>query len=144
MTRDLWRALHNFCINMTSRSSFNAGQWTTARFKSFVISALRTATRRWPPKFEALRNAFTIRKTNQKTGKLAQHFKCAACSNEFVAKDVQVDHIEPVVDPKSGFQTWDNYIDRMFCEAFNFQVLCKPCHAEKTAAEKQLRNQKDE
>ena len=129
------------CGNFLMRE-YNSGQWTEARFKSFITSALRTATQRWPPKFEALKQAFVDRKINKKTGKLAQHFSCASCKGEFVSKDVQVDHKKPVVDPKKGFQGWEIYIDRLFCETENLQVLCKPCHSVKTAQEKEQRKKK--
>jgi 5-methylcytosine-specific restriction endonuclease McrA len=121
----------------------NGGEWTEARFKSFVTSALRAASRRWPPKYKALKEAFTGRQVNKKTNKLAMHYMCASCSSEFVSGDVQVDHKKPAVDPKAGFISWDVYVDRLYCESSNLQVLCKPCHAEKTAAEKKLRKKKE-
>jgi 5-methylcytosine-specific restriction endonuclease McrA len=120
----------------------NGGEWTDARFRSFVTSALRAASRRWPPKFKALKEAFVGRKTNKKTGKLAMHYKCAKCKKHFVATDVQVDHVLPVVDPKVGFIGWDSFIDRIFCEIENLQVLCKPCHKVKTEEEKAKRKKK--
>ena len=73
---------------------------------------------------------------------LAQHYKCAMCSEEYVAADVQVDHINPVVDPSKGFINWDIYIDRIFCEIENLQVMCKPCHKVKTELEKAERKKK--
>jgi 5-methylcytosine-specific restriction endonuclease McrA len=120
----------------------NGGEWTEARFRSFVTSALRAASRRWPPKYKALKEAFVGKKVNVKTGKLAMHYQCAECKQLFVAADVQVDHIKPVVDPKKGFTTWDNFIERMFCEIKNLQVLCKPCHKIKTDQEKLERKKK--
>jgi len=120
----------------------NGGEWTDARFRSFVTSALRAASRRWPVKYKALKAAFTGRQVNAKTGKLAMHYKCAKCKKLFVAADVQVDHVQPVVDPKKGFVGWDVYIDRMFCEIENLQVLCKPCHKIKTDQEKLERKSK--
>ena len=120
----------------------NGGEWTEARFKSFVTSALRAASRRWPPKYAALKAAFVGKKVNAKTGKMAMHYKCAACKKLFVAADVQVDHIKPVVDPKKGFVSWDSFIDRMFCEIENLQVMCKPCHKIKTDQEKLERKKK--
>lgn len=114
----------------------NDNQWTEARFKSFIISALRAASRRWPPKFAALKKAFIGKKKNIKTGKVASHYKCAECKKHFVAADVQVDHIFPVVDVKEGFVSWDIYIDRMFCEVHGLQIMCKPCHKIKTEKEK--------
>ena len=126
---------------MTSKNK-NGGQWTDARFRSFITSALRAASRRWPPRYAALKEALFTRKTNNNTGKLAQHYKCAECSGLFVATDVQVDHIHPVVDPVKGFVSWDVYIDRMFCELHGLQVLCKDCHKIKTDKEKLERKQR--
>ncbi|CAB5222032.1 HNHc domain containing protein, partial [uncultured Caudovirales phage] len=52
--------------------------------------------------------------------------------------DVEVDHIKPVIDPKKGFTTWDDYIKRLFCTEDNMQTLCKPCHLAKTKLEKEI------
>ena len=111
--------------------------WTEARFRSFITSTLRSGSKRWPPKYTKLNAAKTEKKINKKTGRLAQHYECAKCQQEFPAKEVQVDHIKPVVDPKKGFESWDKYIERMFCEEDNLQVLCKECHAVKTQKEKE-------
>lgn len=120
----------------------NGGEWTEARFKSFVTSALRAASRRWPPKYAALKASFVGKQVNAKTGKMAMHYKCAKCKKLFVAADVQVDHIKPVVDPKKGFVSWDDFINRIFCEIENLQTLCKPCHKVKTDKEKLERKKK--
>lgn len=115
---------------------YNSGKWTEARFHSFIKSALRKASQRWPPKFEALKAAYDSTKKNNKTGRLAKHYLCAECNNVFPAKDVQVDHIHPVVNPEKGFESWGEVIKRMFCEADGFQVLCKGCHLAKTKVER--------
>ena len=70
------------------------------------------------------------------------HYSCAECKHHFIAAEVQVDHINPVVDPKKGFVNWDDFINRMFCEQSNLQVLCKPCHKIKTDQEKLERKKK--
>ncbi len=127
---------------MVDNKKRNGGEWTDARFRSFVTSALRAASRRWPPKYKALKEAFVGRKENKKTGKLAMHYKCAKCKKQFVAADVQVDHVLPVVDPKVGFVSWDDFINRIFCEIENLQVMCKPCHKVKTELEKAERKKK--
>ena len=114
---------------------FNGGLWTESRYRSFITSTLRAGSRRWPPKYQCLNEAKTEKKINPKSGRLAQHYACAECGNDFPAKDVQVDHIKPVVDPKKGFISWDVFIDRLFCEQKNFQVLCKEDHKKKTKKE---------
>jgi len=70
------------------------------------------------------------------------HYKCAKCKKHFVAADVQVDHILPVVSTTEGFVRWDLFIDSIFCEIENLQVLCKPCHKVKTELEKAERKKK--
>jgi 5-methylcytosine-specific restriction endonuclease McrA len=89
--------------------------------KRFIISTLRRATYRWPHRNTALVNARIAR--NQ--------YKCANCEKIFTRKEIKIDHIEPIV-PLSGFTTWDEYINRMFCGVEGLQILCSPCHNEKT------------
>lgn len=110
--------------------------WTPARHKAFIISVLRSGTRRYPPKYECLNAAKTEKKKNKKTGRLAQHYLCAMCKEEFPLTQVEVDHIKPVVDPIKGFKDWNTYIKRLYCKIENFQVLCVPCHKEKSLTER--------
>jgi len=70
---------------------------------------------------------------------MAQHYRCNLCQNEFPQKQVEVDHILPVVDPVNGFTTWDEYISRLFCGKENLQVVCRTCHRAKSALEKTKR-----
>lgn len=122
-----------------SANKHNGGQWTRSRFESFIKSALRAATRRWPQKHQALKDACVGKKLNRATGKEIFHYKCAGCGKLFKGADVAVDHINPVVSPKTGFVSWDVYIERMFCEADGFQVLCHTCHGIKTQNEREER-----
>lgn len=117
-----------------------ASSWTEARRRSFIISVLRSGTRRFPPKYECLNAAKTEKKKNKKTGRLAQHYKCNSCQKEYVATEIQVDHIEPIVDPKTGFTSWDSFIERLFCPIDNLQCLCLGCHKKKTLKEKGVRD----
>lgn len=106
---------------------YNSGQWTESRFNSFIKSALRSASVRWPPRYETLADAYVGTIKNVKTGRMAKHYQCNCCKNAFPAKDVQVNHITPVV-PVDGFDSWDAVIARMYCEKDGLEVLCIPCH----------------
>lgn len=122
---------------MKKRKLFNGGLWTEGRFNSFVTSILRSGSRRWGPKYLTLNAAKTEKKINPKSGRIAQHFLCAKCQLEHVAKDVQVDHIKPI-----GFdKTWDEFINGLYCEADNLQVLCTACHKIKTLSEKKKKKE---
>lgn len=113
-------------------------QWTEGRLKAFIIAVLRSGTRRYPPKWETLKDAYVGIRLNEKTNREGKHYLCALCEGEFPAKEVEVDHIEPVISSK-GFTSWDDYIARLFCDKSNLQVVCKGCHKIKSYNEGQER-----
>lgn len=82
------------------------------------------------------------KKINPSTGRLAEFFSCAGCGGEFTNKDVEVDHISPVVDPSVGFIDWNTFISRLFSGKENYQVLCKSCHKDKSNKERVKRGRK--
>lgn len=102
------------------------------------MSALRGA--RWPVKYAVIKAAFVDKRTNPKTGRQASFYKCSSCKQDFPLKEVQVDHINPVI-PKEGFSTWDDVIERLFCEQDGLQLLCKACHSIKSKKENDERRQ---
>ena len=109
----------------------NAGKWSDGRMRGFITSALRSAMRRWPPKWSTLKDAFVGTKINKKTGRKAKHYKCSICKKEFVQANVQVDHKVPI----GKCSSWDEFITKLFCEQDNLQCLCKGCHKKKTKKE---------
>lgn len=61
---------------------------------------------------------------------------CKHCG--FPTDKPQVDHLDPVgATPGSrksnGGETWDGFMTRLFCAVEGLQVLCRACHALKTA-----------
>lgn len=115
----------------------NNGRWTEARFRSFITSVLRSGSRRWPPKWDVLAEAFVGKWKSKKSGRDAKHYKCAMCEESFPSTQVQVDHIKPI----GSWDDWNYVVEALFCEADNLQVLCKPCHKKKTNKEKKNKNQ---
>lgn len=68
-------------------------------------------------------------------------YNCAKCNKTFGRKEIQVDHLIPVVDPLIGFVDWETYINRLFVDAAGLQILCKPCHKEKSKSENEIRRE---
>jgi 5-methylcytosine-specific restriction endonuclease McrA len=96
--------------------------------RDFVIRVLRRGTYKWPARTIALREARLERGV----------YECAHCKNQFGRKEVHVDHKIPVI-PLHGTNDFNLIIERMFCPASGLQVLCKPCHKQKTKIENDLR-----
>lgn len=115
--------------------------WTEAKFNGFIKGAIRGATRRWPPKTQALKDAWVERGVYKCVGykRRWHHVPVSIKVDGKRVRNVAVDHINPVVCPVAGFTSWDELIDRMFVEADGFQVLCKDCHGQKTADERKIR-----
>ena len=109
------------------------------QLKSFIINSLRRSTFRWPERGKAEKR-FRVPHGHYKNGKVRMGYQCAHCKEVFMKKDTCLDHIEPVV-PDEGFTTFDSYIERMFCSADNFQILCQRCHDTKSADERERKKQ---
>lgn len=127
---------------MAKEKTRNGGEWTESRYNSFIKGGLRSASQRWPPKYRILSEACIGQKLNPASGRVAKFYKCNKCKNDFVAKDVEVNHIIPVV-PVTGFKSWDDTIERMFCEKEGLEVLCKPCHKSITKQENEERKKEN-
>lgn len=109
--------------------------------KQFVIWTLRKASYRTKARSQALAACRVPVPANYENKRLKFLHKCAACSSDFPQKEVQVDHIKPVVDPVKGFTTFDDYIVRMFCGPEGLQILCTECHKLKTQQENKSRRE---
>jgi len=123
---------------VASEKIYNSNTWTQARFNSFIKGGLRQISYRWPPKYLVKKAAWRARGTYLCAGYGKRSHKVSLSITEKKAKvnNVFVDHIDPVIDPEKGFESWDRVIERMFCETEGLQVLCRACHKEKTSDER--------
>lgn len=86
---------------------------------------------------------YPARKEVQKKARISRgKYRCASCLGEnFGPRDIQMDHIVPVIDPHTGFTTWQDYIERLFVDESGWSVLCRPCHESKTIRENLIRKE---
>jgi len=122
---------------MAGKKTRNNGQWTEARYNSFIKGALRYAWCKWGPNNNCKRAARVERGI----------YLCSGCKENVPASilvdgrrknNIFTDHIEPVVDPHKGFLSWDSIVERMFVEEDKLRVLCTACHKEATDEEKRI------
>lgn len=62
--------------------------------------------------------------------------QCQVCNNWESSSKMAVDHINPVVSIDDGFQDWNEFIARLWCDKSNLQRICDTCHDKKTAEER--------
>jgi len=97
-----------------------------AKTRSRISSALRKAWR-YGPERKAARARQRIRRGV---------YVCEECNGEFGQKEIQVDHIVPVGSfpgsRNATDETWSGVFERLWCGPEGLQILCKPCHKEKT------------
>lgn len=110
----------------------NAGTMTEASFWSFIRSALRQKSRWWKPVLLAKEKA--KRKYEGSNKKQKYEYQCNHCKKWYPAKDVNVDHIIPAGNLQSA-NDLPGFVERLFCEVDNLQVLCTGCHDQKTKSE---------
>lgn len=60
------------------------------------------------------------------------YHRCARCRK--LTDQVHIDHVEPIV-PVTGFDSWDNVFQRLYCPSEELQKLCQSCHSAKTLRE---------
>jgi 5-methylcytosine-specific restriction endonuclease McrA len=104
--------------------------------KKQIRGKLRELARYMPNKQVCLNNAIHPTEKGKRGGKL---YICNHCGLTFPLKDVQVDHISPVVPLDREIEDWNEYINRLFCEVDKLQVLCKSCHQIKSNRENEER-----
>ena|ERR1700761_3189245 len=97
--------------------------------KKWLIHKLRRLSLQWPARTLAKQKAWVERGM----------YRCNACKDVYHYSNTHLDHINPVVNVKEAFTTWDSYIESLFCDEGNFQVLCVSCHEAKTLLEDNLR-----
>lgn len=129
----------------------NSGEWTEARYNSFVKGLIRAGLQRWGPRHAVVKRAWLKR----------GWYRCEECLEEVPStlpppegkkrriKNIVADHIDPIIDPAVGFQSWSEVVDRAFVEIEGFQAICHACHTTKTKVERDIatarkRREKDE
>lgn len=140
----------------TNNSAFDSnGQWVEE--KTRIKGAVRRMFRLSPQFREVMQKARVelppLKKKDGGDGKRPQvRYRCACCGELFPQKYVQVDHINPVIQPHRDLNemSYDEIVRAIFCDIYNLQVICstpikdlpkgmRSCHSKKTNEENFVR-----
>lgn len=115
------------------------GEWTEAAFWGFLRSALRQASRRWPPIVRHVWQEDGVRRDSQSENKrLKYEYWCSCCGEWFPKKEIQVEHIEPC-GKCSSWEEFRDFGERLFVEADRLRLYCRKCNQAMALKEKQER-----
>jgi 5-methylcytosine-specific restriction endonuclease McrA len=110
----------------------NAGTMSESAFWSYIRSTLRQKSRYWKP--ISLCKANSRRPYKGPLKRQKYEYQCNQCKNWFPDKKINVDHVHPVGTLKSA-KDLPFFVENLFCEIDNLQVLCSDCHNAKTKKE---------
>ena len=109
----------------------NGGTLTESQYFSKIRSALRNGFRYWKPMQQALE--LSSRPSQNVNKRIKKEYNCAHCKLWFKRVDVEIDHrIE--CGSLSSYDDVVPFIQRLTQEnPASYDILCKPCHKNKTA-----------
>lgn len=81
---------------------------------TFAKTALRGAFRKWYAGNEASKRCRVSR----------GNYRCEGCGEIMKRKDLQIDHIKPVVDIKDGYRNLEEWAYRLLVPPEDLQMLC--------------------
>lgn len=102
------------------------GTMSESEYLTWIRSALRSKSLRWPPRNNALlaaRVKYVGSNTRRKWS-----YVCAICNNLFENKQVVVDHHPHAAGSIKTVQDIGPFAERLYCDRSNLRVLCKNCH----------------
>lgn len=111
--------------------------WSESKYFGFIRSGLRRMSSRWPVKYQVMEEARRPYRGPDKRTKW--EYQCNHCKQWFKTKDVAVDHIVPCGSLKT-FDDLPRFVETLFCEKENLQVLCSGCHNIKTQEERNAKS----
>lgn len=107
---------------------------------SVIRGALRRAFARSPIVQEIInesrREVPRYKKDGTRHKKNLVERQCQVCNGWVSSSKMAVDHIVPVISIDDGFQDWNEFINRLWCDKSNLQRICSICHDIKTHKER--------
>lgn len=112
----------------------------TAKERGLLKGAIRRVFSRSELRREVL-EAGVVAHSDPKRKRVKTWVKCAECGGLDAKSNVQVDHLQPVVPVTTTLEamTWDELVDRIWCDKKNLQILCEVCHNVKSVKENAVR-----
>lgn len=113
----------------------------TSKEKGLIKGSLRRVFSRSELRRRALDAAQLLEFSDPSRKRVTRWGRCNVCSNNEPLYKMVVDHIEPVIPVDSSLEaiTYDELVDRLWCDERNLQAICSNCHSKKSKEENKER-----
>jgi len=108
--------------------------------RNLIKGALRRVFSRSDLRRQAI-DAIVVKHQDSKRARVKTWCKCPECGKLDAKSNFQVDHIIPLVELSKSLTdyTWDEIVDRLWCDASNLKAICIECHKAKSKLEAKQR-----
>lgn len=108
----------------------------TTKERNLVKGAIRRVFSRSDLRKSALDRAKVIIRSLQRP-RVKTWYQCRSCDSYCAGYEMQVDHIDPIIPTYTSLErmTWDQVVDRIWCEESNLRAICLTCHKAKSKIE---------
>lgn len=113
----------------------------SAKERNLIKGSLRRVFSRSELRREVLAKAIIPNIHDPERPRVTKWAMCEICRQIEAAYKMQVDHIQPLIplDKSLEDMSWDEVMDRLWCEPSNLSVVCLPCHKQKSKQENKER-----
>lgn len=108
----------------------------TQKERNLIKGALRRVFVRSELRRRALKHN-EVEHSDDKHPRVKRWSWCTTCGEVIPSYKTQVDHVIPLIPIDKTLEdfTWDELIDRLWCNEENLKLLCIPCHKLKSKLE---------
>jgi 5-methylcytosine-specific restriction endonuclease McrA len=109
--------------------------------QNLVKGALRRVFSRSELRKEALQLSRLDGYHNAERPRVTRWSRCPDCGEPTPTYLMEVDHVIPLVGITESLDdlTWDEVVNRLWCDIKNLRAICKLCHRRKSKAENKAR-----
>ena len=116
----------------------------TPKDKALIKGAVRRVFSRSELRRSILEAAIIEGYSDPKRPRVKKWFKCGICGEPEAVSYAEIDHklpIQAILSLTNEDISWDNLVDKIWCEPSNLQALDKKCHKAKSKQENKLRRE---
>lgn len=113
----------------------------TKKELNLIKGAIRRVFSRSELRREALKTSIVSGHVDTSRKRVKTWCKCAECGELDAVSNMECDHRIPIIQLSKTLTdySWDDIVNRVWCDPSNLQIICVTCHRKKTLGEQQQR-----